>query len=122
MSTRSTRLFRLETGVLLGKDDPEYEAYSQVYTKNFGFYDEDVAILFDYEDAKDHAKSYINDGVNRTYAVITSDIADLADEVIQAIKDGEFTDINDFSFDEKDILYFAYKDNMEIKTEIDRKE
>lgn len=114
-------LFRLETGVLLGKDHPEFEAYSQVYTKNHGFYDEDVSILFDYDDAKKHAISYMKDGVDKTYAVITSDIADLADDVIQAIKNSEFNDINDFSFDENDMLYFAYKDNMDIKTEIDRR-
>ena len=36
----NTEIYLVEHGVLLSKDDREYECYSQVYDKKNGYYDE----------------------------------------------------------------------------------
>ena len=123
-------LFRLDIGVLLNKDDEEFECYNQVYTKEFGFYDEDQSIYLDYNDAIKEAKEYVKNGVDRTYAVISSDgIYDIGD-LLEDIDDEDErqsilneTYATEISYNEGYIDYFIYKNGDEIKTVIDmRKE
>jgi len=45
-------LFKVEVGVLLDSDHPEFESYSNVYTKDFGFYDEEVFVYPNIDEAK----------------------------------------------------------------------
>ena len=53
-------LYRAEVGILLPNDHPEFNSYNHVYTKDFGFYDEDVSVFSSYAKAKEEADSYVN--------------------------------------------------------------
>ena len=64
-------VYKVEVGVLLDKDDREYECYNNVYDKNWGYYDENVVLFLDYNRAVEYAKSYVNEGVNKTYSIIS---------------------------------------------------
>lgn len=115
-------LFRCEVGVLLDKDHPEFGSYSAVYTKAFGFYDENVAVFLSCKNAKKYGDDYIKEGVEKTYCVIASGIFDITVEDIDEIKSyGDFEGINEFGFAESDMIYFAYKDGTNIKTVTDRR-
>lgn len=118
-----TDLFRLEVGILLGKDHEEFENYNKVYTKDFGFYDEDVTFYLDYEKTAKDAKDYVKSGTNGTYAVITSTLVKLTEEEKKEINDtGSYRHLNVCSRNENDILYFCYQENNgNIKTVVDKK-
>ena len=116
-----TKLFRLEVGVLLGKEDSEFECYNNVYTKKHGFYDEDVSVYVDYAEAKKAGDEYVSDGVDKTYCVITGDVFDVTEEELAQINETTWFDaVNEFSFKEDDVIYFIYKDNEKVITEIDK--
>jgi hypothetical protein len=116
-----TELFRLEVGVLLDENHPEFDIYNGVYTREHGFYDEDVTICFNYEEAKKHGDDYIRASVDKTYAVIIKDILNITEaERREIMSVHSFDRINDFSYAEKDMVYFAYKENEIIKTMIER--
>jgi len=122
-------IFRLDAGILLDKNDPEFECYNNVYTKEFGFYDEWQSLYLDYGEAKKDADDYIKDGVNKTYAVISSDgeydIEHLFGGGEEYTEGEKYSILNEtyyctkISYSEDCIDYFAYKDNGEIKTIID---
>lgn len=66
-----TKLYKVEVGVLLKKDNPEYEYYSHVYDKKHGFYDENVVFFTNSAQASEFALSYVMKGVVRTYAIVS---------------------------------------------------
>ena len=107
-------LYRVEVGILLPTDHPGFNPYYRVYTKDFGFYDEDVSVFSSYAKAKEEADSYVNSGVNMTYAVITSDwykTSDADERFVAELLSGEkYPDSSwNFGYTEEDMLYFAYK-------------
>ena len=120
-----TVLFRLEVGVLLKKNDPEYKDYNCVYTKRHGFFDENQSIYLDYAEAKKEADEYIKNGVNGTYAVISSDglydISGLYEDEgeIQSMLNEQYC--TQISYARICMDYFAYRNNKKIKTIIDRR-
>lgn len=63
-----------ELGVLLKPDHEEYGQYSRIYDKKHGYYDESQQFMYgsEFEQAKAEAKKYVAEGVEGTYAVITS--------------------------------------------------
>ncbi len=67
-------LLGFEYGVLLSKDDEEYDAYS-VNNKNlpYGFYDEDQGYILrtQLEKALRDARHYVENGVDKTYAIVS---------------------------------------------------
>ena len=112
-------LYKVEVGILLTKDHPEFNSYNHVYTKDFGFYDEDVSVFSSYAKAKDEADNYIESGVNMTYAIITSDYyktSDTDERLVADLLSGErcLDSSWNFGYAEDDILYFAYKEDGNI--------
>lgn len=63
-------IYKVEVGVLLSKDNEEYEDYNGVYDKQHGFYDENVSFFTDKDEAVDYAKKYVADGIINTYAIV----------------------------------------------------
>lgn len=64
-------IYKVEVGVLLDKDNDEYEDYNKVYDKLNAYYDENVGFEIDYNMALEFAKNYVDKGVNGTYAIIS---------------------------------------------------
>ena len=64
-------VYKVEVGVLLDKDNKDYDCYSNVYDKEHAYYDENVIFELDYSKALDYAKQYVENGVNGTYAIIS---------------------------------------------------
>jgi len=58
--------YKVEVGILLTEDDAEFSSYNHVYTKDYGFFDEDNTIYRTYEEAVRHANEYVKAGVERT--------------------------------------------------------
>ena len=66
-----------ETGILLDKDDPEYDCYNSVYDKQHGFYDEDQYYTSDnLERRKKEVADYVLACVEGTYGIISSTVVD----------------------------------------------
>ncbi len=86
------KAFLLDVGVLLTKKDEEYEYYSKVYNRVYGFYDEDQSYYKTKEEAIQEARAYVDSGVNNTYAIVSN--TDLPD---------------DFDFEEGCVEYETYK-------------
>lgn len=117
----NTQLFRLELGVLLDQTDEEFEYYNQVYTKNYGFYDENVIVYLDYKKAIKYANEYVNSSVDKTYAIITSAVANITKKDKNEIKNtGSFDASDIFGYNENDIEYFIYQSANRIKTVINK--
>ena len=80
------KAYFVEVGILLPKDNAEYDAYSQVYDKAHGFYDENQFYRATLEEAEDYAKEYVEIGNDTTYGIVSeSEVPD------------------DFNFDEAEI-------------------
>lgn len=65
------KAYLIDVGILLSKNDEEFESYAIVYDKKYGYYDEDQFYLPKKEEAMNYAKTYVKDGVDNTYAVIS---------------------------------------------------
>ena len=72
-------IYQVEVGVLLEKDDPEYECYKTAFGNTYSYYNENIWFCESLEEAKQSALDYVNAGVERTYAVI-SKISDFEDQ------------------------------------------
>ena len=64
--------YLVEVGVLLKKDNPEYEAYKNknVYDGSGSFYDEDQFYELSEEKAKEYALKYVKEGIGGTYGIV----------------------------------------------------
>lgn len=78
-------LYFLEVGILLTKENPEFDNYSKVYDRRCGYYDEDRWCVIDSELAVKEAIRYVENGVDRTYAVVSTGPINNADGVIFSI-------------------------------------
>jgi hypothetical protein len=65
------KLYKVEVGVLLKKDNHDYESYSQAYDKQHGYYDENVIFFRNKKNAKEYLKNYVFFGVVGTYGILT---------------------------------------------------
>lgn len=78
------RVYILEEGILLSKDNKEYDFYGTVYDKEYGYYNEVQCYLGKLHEAIESAKKYVEKGVNMTYAIVSktdlTDDTDLEDE------------------------------------------
>jgi len=121
------KLFKVETGVLLDEHHPEFGVYREVYTKRHGFYDTNNRIFRRLKDAKQWADSCIQCGGNKTYAVITSakfsNNTKNDSSIIEDLIDGDIHEsfIDSFGYKERDIIYFAFKDNKTISVMINKR-
>lgn len=103
-------LISCDVGILLTKEDKEFDFYSCVYDHKYGYYDENQ-IVYKKEstnEAIEYAKQYVNDGVDMTYAVITDQGQHHRDEPFD---DG---DITNFTYNSEDVIYSIAKIDGEI--------
>ena len=63
-------VYKVEVGVLLDKDNEEYDLYLY-YDKKHSYYEENSVLFLDYNSAIEYAKDYVDNGVNGTYSVIS---------------------------------------------------
>lgn len=114
----SNKLYQYEVGVLLDEDDDEYEAYSGVWDKKHGYYNEDWGVELDLDSAKKLVKDYVSRGVLNTYGIISEIF--LSDEELDDVKDNieengyfETSDYDmDYSLD--NVIYSVYKSDNGI--------
>ena len=106
-----TNAILLDVGVLLTKDNEEFEFYSSVYDHEYGYYDENQ-IAYKGEDlieAIKYAREYVSAGVDMTYAVITNQ------GIINYNEPWEDDRIEDFTYKHEDVIFSIAKINGEIK-------
>jgi hypothetical protein len=105
-------LFRVECGSILTEDDNEFDCYNDVYTKEFGFYDDEVSFHTSFISARLAAFEYVNEYRQR-YAAITSDYYDptqcgMEQLIIDILSGKEFPDdLWKFGYTEDDIVFFV---------------
>ena len=63
-------VYKVEVGVLLDKDNEEYDFYLY-YDKKHSYYEENSVLFLDYNIALEYAKQYVDNGVNGTYSIIS---------------------------------------------------
>ena len=72
MATKKViKLYKVEVGVLLPKDDDEYKDYSQVYDKKHAYYDENVVFFTNKRNAIRFLNHYVANGVVNTYGILS---------------------------------------------------
>lgn len=67
----TSTLYLVEVGVLIAKGEPNFEDYSTVYDRKYGYYDENQLYAAELSKAKEYVNDYVKDGVDNTYGVIT---------------------------------------------------
>lgn len=105
-----TNAVLLDVGVLLTKDNEEFDFYSSVYDHEYGYYDENQ-IAYKGEDlveAIKYAREYVNDGVDMTYAVITNQ------GIVNYEEPWEDDRIEDFTYLHEDVIFSITKINGDI--------
>lgn len=105
-----TNAILLDVGVLLTKDNEEFDFYSSVYDHEYGYYDENQ-IAYKGEDlieAIKYARQYVNAGVDMTYAVITNQ------GVVNYDEPWDDGNIQGFAYNHEDVIFSVAKINDEI--------
>ena len=99
-----SKVYKVEVGVLLAKDDIEYNDYSGVYGQKHSFYDENTAFFTELDSAKKYDQDYDESGVDYTYGII-SDLKELPEGEDIKIENNYIEDyIEVFGLD-TDLLY-----------------
>lgn len=102
------KAFLVEVGILLGKDNPEFDAYATAYDKEHGYYDEGQYYVESKEKALEDAKKYVNDGVENTYAVVSN--TELPDDFdFDFENDSNY--VEDETYDVDSVIFSAMKQN-----------
>lgn len=100
------KIYYIECGVLLDKDNGDYDWYSNAFDKKHAFYDEYVDFTEDLEIAKKYCNDYIKNGVNGTYGIISQVYVDcdinIDDCYDYLIGDSDLYDV-------KNVIYNAWK-------------
>ena len=108
-------VYLVEVGVLIDNSDPEYEAYSRVYDKAHGFYDEDQSYVKTLDDAISYAKDYVIKGAKNTYAVVSESALD--DVVVEESEaDEPFIDAEVYGedYDVDSVVFSAVKTSVGV--------
>jgi hypothetical protein len=122
------KLYKVEVGVLLKKDNHDYESYSQAYDKQHGYYDENVAFFRSKKNAKEYLKNYVFFGVVGTYGILSelvysqNEIGYTDEDTKRIIKDidecGIFDDYIDIFgedlYDTKNVIFTRYKKSQKV--------
>jgi hypothetical protein len=125
----NTKVYSLETGYLLPKEDKEYEAYSNVYDKQNAYYDElqcyivgnlhEILNELEQQFKKQHlANEYMilkfECLVQNFASLELEDIEKMTLEQIETFLNEECFDTDDISYDLESIVWSAYKDENGI--------
>lgn len=92
------KVFLLDEGVLLSSESDYFDCYNMVYDKKWGYHDEGQCYIKDKETAINDAINYVKEGVEKTYAVITSTIIDDSADLDDCPVEDENYDVNDIIF------------------------
>ena len=65
------KLYKVEVGVFLKKEHPDYKDYAKVYDKQHAYYDENVVFFRSKRNAKEYLKNYVFFGVVNTYGILS---------------------------------------------------
>ena len=100
------KIYYIECGILLDKDDKEFDCYNMVFDKKHGFYDEFIDFAENLESAKKICDDYVNNGVNNTYGIITEtygkdDLKDYEDYVDYFVGDTIIYDIHNVVYNKR---------------------
>lgn len=99
-------VYIVDTGILLRPADAEFEQYSNVYDKHFGYYDESQTYETSLAEAIRTAESEVSEGVVGTYAVISvssRNFGDMEDNEIMS------SSVKDESFPKNQVFYSLVK-------------
>ena len=122
------KLYKVEVGVLLKKNHPDYEDYAQVYDKQRAYYDENVAFFRNKKNAKEYLKNYVFFGVVGTYGILSelvynqNEIGYTDEDTKRILKDidecGIFDDYIDIFgedlYDTKNVIFTRYKKSQKV--------
>ena len=122
------KLYKVEVGVLLKKDNNDYETYSQAYDKQHGYYDENVIFFRNKKNAKEYIKNYVFFGVVGTYGILSelvydqNEIGYTDEDTKRILKDidecGIFEDYIDIFgedlYDTKNVIFTRYKKSQKV--------
>lgn len=104
------KFYKVECGVLLNLDHDEFECYSNVYDKKNAYYDEEIYITETLEQAKADAESYVQSGVNGTYAVIVELLCKKEDYYsMQDIEEDYVGIFGSENYKEENVIYSLWK-------------
>lgn len=104
------KIYHVEVGVLLDKDDPEFNSYNMVWDHKNGYYNEDNCFYINYEKANEYLKYYISNGGANTYGIIAAVYVNK--DVYECVAKENEVDLGDKIFYEaKSVIYSEYKDN-----------
>lgn len=114
----TNKIYQYEVGILLDKDNPEYDSYSMVYDGQHGFYNEDWGVELNLDEAKKYVQNYVNEGKPNTYGIISEiEVSDeeLAD-IQKNIEDNGYFETSDYEADYSvdNIIYSLYKSDDKI--------
>ena len=120
-------VYKVEVGVLLDKDNDEYDCYNNVYDKKNSYYNENEVLCLDYNKALEYTKNYVDNGVNGTYAIISklkydsekiygknttdTEMAYIMNDINYILGGGYVEDIDMFDdrYSLKNVIYSLYK-------------
>lgn len=63
--------YLVDVGILLSKENKEFDFYASVYDKKHGYYDENQFYTRTKKEAIEYVKKYVDDGVETTYGVVS---------------------------------------------------
>lgn len=115
----SINLIGIEVGVLLDSSDEEFDAYS-INNPNlpYGFYDENQYVEKEacLEKARKEVISYVENGVEGTYGIISQQFSARDEEECNEFVSGNLAYQFDYTFfrNKKDILYSVCKKDSKI--------
>ena len=102
-------VYQIEVGILLEKDDPEYECYNKVWDYKHGYYNEDWGFYKKIEEAKNYITNYVKDGCKNTYGIISKiSVPKEAYDICE-----EDTVWVDMDYDLGNVIYNVYKNNKD---------
>lgn len=64
-------VYQFELGVLLDKNDKEYECYNKVWDYKYGYYNVDWGFCRKLKDAQNYITDYVKNGCKNTYGIIS---------------------------------------------------
>ena len=102
------KAYLVDIGILLSEDDREFENYSIVYDKKYGYYDIDQYYVKDLEEAKKDVKNHINETDENAYGIISETFLDDDVDINDTYVEGE-------TYDVESIVYSLAKINNELK-------
>ena len=122
------KLYKVEVGVLLKKEHPDYESYSQVYDEQHAYYDENVVFFRNKKNAKEYLKNYVFFGVVGTYGILSELVYDQDEigyndedtqQILKGIDEcGIFEDwVGTFEYDlydPKNVIFTRYKKSPKV--------